>query len=51
MELPTIVCAEFDLVLNVEKSDWNEPDLERRVSPPKDEGAGDEGRCTVSMAP
>ena len=45
----TIVCVEFDLVRNVGSTDWNEPDLERKVSPPKDEAVGDEGGCTVSM--
>jgi hypothetical protein len=49
MELPTTVCVEFDLVLNVGSMDWNEPDLDRRVSPPIDEVVGDEGGFTVSM--
>ena len=35
--------AELDLVLNVGSADWNEPDLDRKVSPPKDEAVGDEG--------
>ena len=51
MEVPTTVCAELDLVLNVGSTDWNEPDLDRKVSPPKDEAVGDEGDCTASMVP
>jgi hypothetical protein len=49
MEVPTTVCVELDLVLNEGSTDWKEPDLDRRVSPPKDEAVGDEGDCTASM--
>jgi hypothetical protein len=49
MEVPTTVRAELDLLLNVGSMDWKEPDLDRRVSPPKDEAVGDEGGCTASM--
>jgi hypothetical protein len=33
----------------VGSTDWNEPDLDRRVSPPYDEVVGDEGRFTDSI--
>jgi hypothetical protein len=49
MEVPTTVCAELDLDLNVGSTDWKEPDLDRRVSPPKDGAVGDDGDCTASM--
>jgi hypothetical protein len=35
----------------VGSTDWNEPDLDRKVSPPKDEAVGEEGGCTVSIVP
>jgi hypothetical protein len=49
MELPKTVRVEFDLVLNVGSTDWNEPDLDRRVSPSYDEAVGDEGGFTESI--
>jgi hypothetical protein len=46
-----MVCAEFDLVLNVGLIDGNDPDLDRKVSPPNEEAVGDEVGCTVSVVP
>jgi hypothetical protein len=51
MKLPTSVCAEFDLVLKVGSTDWSDPDLDRKVSPPNEEAVGDEVGWTVSMVP
>jgi hypothetical protein len=50
-ELSTTVCAEFDLDLNVGWTDGNDPDLDRKVSPPNEEAVGDDVGCTVSMVP
>jgi hypothetical protein len=51
MELPTTVCAEFDLVLKVGSTDCSDVDLDRKVSPPNEEVVGDEVGWTVSMVP